>query len=169
MHEMLSTAALARAGASRAVKWAIVNGCICVAGALGTAVSYSNAQQQASQTGSGSYTVWSGAIAIGGFFCLRQMYRFFKLRRIASELEAQAVSQMPSHDLGASAEPRHDFTVPPMSGTAEAQSKPVERDAPAPALRPAAPPTAGKGWYPDPHGEASWRWWDGASWTNHTG
>jgi len=23
-------------------------------------------------------------------------------------------------------------------------------------------------WYPDPLGEAHWRWWDGASWTQHT-
>lgn len=23
------------------------------------------------------------------------------------------------------------------------------------------------GWYPDPHGEAAWRWWDGSAWTAH--
>ena len=23
-------------------------------------------------------------------------------------------------------------------------------------------------WYPDPTGEAKWRWWDGAGWTDHT-
>lgn len=31
------------------------------------------------------------------------------------------------------------------------------------ASRPAAP-----GWHPDPHGRATYRYWDGASWTDHT-
>ena len=29
---------------------------------------------------------------------------------------------------------------------------------------PAAPPN----WYPDPQGIATWRWWDGQVWTQHT-
>jgi hypothetical protein len=28
--------------------------------------------------------------------------------------------------------------------------------------------TAPAGWYPDPGGQASLRWWDGAIWTAHT-
>jgi hypothetical protein len=35
----------------------------------------------------------------------------------------------------------------------------------APAARPASPP----GWYADPSGQSSWRWWDGQRWTEHTG
>jgi hypothetical protein len=29
----------------------------------------------------------------------------------------------------------------------------------------ASPPPAGPGWYPDPHGGPSFRFWDGARWT----
>lgn len=34
----------------------------------------------------------------------------------------------------------------------------------------AAPPTTppAAGWYPDPHGHARLRWWDGEGWTDHT-
>jgi Protein of unknown function (DUF2510) len=35
--------------------------------------------------------------------------------------------------------------------------------APAPVPAPATPP----GWYPDPHGLARLRWWDGQQWTDH--
>ena len=28
-------------------------------------------------------------------------------------------------------------------------------------------PTAAPGWYPDPHGDAGLRWWDGAMWSSH--
>lgn len=34
--------------------------------------------------------------------------------------------------------------------------------APAPPPPPAGPP---EGWYPDPHGQAAQRWWDGSAWT----
>jgi Protein of unknown function (DUF2510) len=29
-------------------------------------------------------------------------------------------------------------------------------------------PTRPAGWYPDPHSDRHWRWWDGASWTDNT-
>jgi hypothetical protein len=29
------------------------------------------------------------------------------------------------------------------------------------------PGSAPPGWYPDPSGAPSWRWWDGRSWTSH--
>jgi hypothetical protein len=32
----------------------------------------------------------------------------------------------------------------------------------------ATPVTAPAGWYPDPGGQASLRWWDGAAWTTNT-
>lgn len=31
-----------------------------------------------------------------------------------------------------------------------------------------AAPTVQPGWYPDPHGAAPLRWWDGAGWTPYT-
>jgi hypothetical protein len=34
------------------------------------------------------------------------------------------------------------------------------------AMAPAGQPPAG--WYPDPYGVASQRWWDGGAWTGHT-
>lgn len=34
---------------------------------------------------------------------------------------------------------------------------------------PAQPSGPAPGWYQDPHGQAPHRWWDGRSWTNHTG
>ncbi len=49
------------------------------------------------------------------------------------------------------------------------QAAPVQRPTPAvvaPAPEP-VPPTP-PGWYPDPHGVARLRWWDGQQWTEHT-
>ncbi|WP_425296524.1 DUF2510 domain-containing protein [Nocardia cyriacigeorgica] len=34
---------------------------------------------------------------------------------------------------------------------------------------PSAPTPAPPGWYPDPHHVASWRWWSGRAWADHTG
>lgn len=28
-------------------------------------------------------------------------------------------------------------------------------------------PDGSGGWYPDPWGQADWRWWDGQQWTHH--
>ncbi len=36
------------------------------------------------------------------------------------------------------------------------------------AYRPVVRTTHPPGWFPDPLREASWRWWDGTSWTDHT-
>jgi hypothetical protein len=33
---------------------------------------------------------------------------------------------------------------------------------------PPPPPSVPAGWYPDPHGQALQRYWDGAAWTEHT-
>jgi hypothetical protein len=33
----------------------------------------------------------------------------------------------------------------------------------------ATPVSPQPGWYADPSGQASWRWWDGQRWTEHTG
>jgi Protein of unknown function (DUF2510) len=38
-----------------------------------------------------------------------------------------------------------------------------------PTPSPQAPADPSPGWKPDPYGQASQRWWDGSSWTQHTG
>jgi len=40
---------------------------------------------------------------------------------------------------------------------------------PTPGASPAAPPDPTPGWKPDPYGQAQQRYWDGSSWTQHTG
>ena len=56
-------------------------------------------------------------------------------------------------------------------GAAEDGERPVA-GAPVPAPLPAAPATAvavpPAGWYSDPHGQATQRYWDGGAWTPHT-
>ena len=59
--------------------------------------------------------------------------------------------------------------------SAEAPPAPPQRQQPpsAEAPPPPPPPSSGggraAGWYPDPRGEAHWRYYDGAAWTDHTG
>jgi hypothetical protein len=43
-----------------------------------------------------------------------------------------------------------------------------ECDHPHPAAAALPPPSPPAAWYPDPHDAHSWRYWDGARWTDHT-
>jgi hypothetical protein len=74
--------------------WAVIHLAICVAGIVASVGSYNDAGQQAEQTGAGTYTVWYGAIAFGGFFFLRNLYRSIKLRRVARELDNVVALEM---------------------------------------------------------------------------
>ena len=49
-------------------------------------------------------------------------------------------------------------------------AKQIATDLPPPPLESAAPkaPQVPQGWYADPMGQASWRWWDGGNWTDRT-
>ena len=51
------------------------------------------------------------------------------------------------------------------------QQPPAFQQPPQPAIQPppdAQPPQQPEGWYPDPHGQARLRYWDGSAWTQHT-
>jgi hypothetical protein len=52
------------------------------------------------------------------------------------------------------------------SGAPSAPS--ASRAGPVPTVPTARSTGAAPGWYPDPHGEAERRWWDGRRWTEHT-
>lgn len=57
--------------------------------------------------------------------------------------------------------------VPPAPVPPEPPRMPTAPPAPPPPVAP--PPTSTKpDWYPDPWGEAQWRWHDGTEWTSHT-
>lgn len=53
-----------------------------------------------------------------------------------------------------------DRAIPRMQAVAVA--------APGSVAQPQATATQAAGWYPDPRGQAEWRWWDGADWTENT-
>jgi len=60
-----------------------------------------------------------------------------------------------------------------VAGIAYGGDVPEQNPVAAPATQPAPsspPPAAGPpaGWYPDPYGQASHRWWSGTEWTDHT-
>lgn len=63
-----------------------------------------------------------------------------------------------------------DRAVPRMSPTTSASAPTaIHPQAVQPqAAQPQATATQAAGWYPDPQGEADWRWWDGAGWTDNT-
>jgi hypothetical protein len=60
--------------------------------------------------------------------------------------------------------------TPGMPGKAEVRFRPdqLDDDADMTAATASAAPTAREGWYADPQGISSRRWWDGAAWTDHT-
>lgn len=47
-------------------------------------------------------------------------------------------------------------------------ASPVSMAQGGPSAQPQATATQAAGWYPDPQGQADWRWWDGADWTENT-
>jgi uncharacterized RDD family membrane protein YckC len=53
-----------------------------------------------------------------------------------------------------------------VTGPADDRPPPLTQPPPPPPPPPALPPA---GWYPDPAGQEAQRWWDGTSWTVHTG
>ena len=62
--------------------------------------------------------------------------------------------------------PAREETAPPAMGTQAMPAIPLSRPEPPPSPQPAAGPAAD--WYPDPKGEKRLRYWDGATWTDHT-
>ncbi len=56
----------------------------------------------------------------------------------------------------------------PEHGQSDAEHQPATEGAEPTKDREAAPPGPPPNWYPDPLSTATWRWWDGNSWTNHT-
>ncbi len=69
----------------------------------------------------------------------------------------------------------HPTTPPSAADVATTEVAPVEVASVPAATAPAVfdrtetiPTVPVGGWHPDPWGQATWRWWDGASWTEHT-
>ncbi|MUH43378.1 MAG: DUF4236 domain-containing protein [Actinobacteria bacterium] len=60
----------------------------------------------------------------------------------------------------------------PKSSSSAARKSKAPKRAPATATQAhpeqPPPPSAPASWYPDPQGVATWRWWDGQVWTQHT-
>jgi collagen type III alpha len=79
----------------------------------------------------------------------------------AGDLAAEWLDSLESGDQ-AGAVPKVELPA----GQAGAVSDPAAANAAAPAPPPAGLPPAN--WYPDPHGVARLRYWDGAQWTDHT-
>ena len=70
-------------------------------------------------------------------------------------------------NFGASASPSPEPNARPATTMTQA---PTPSPAPMPSATadPASQQTMEAGWYADPKGEATWRWWDGSAWTDNT-
>jgi hypothetical protein len=87
-------------------------------------------------------------------------------------LHTARAAELPQEWMNAVPTTAHPVAPPfeePVAATASDNASLQWQSPPTLASSPASTPAAvPQGWYPDPHGVARLRWWDGAAWTQHT-
>ncbi len=94
----------------------------------------------------GSAVAWLGLLGLGGVLVVIGLVLL-----IIGLVRGRRPAAVPAGDTS---------VVPPVDPMAAGVAIPPPIPAPVPA------PMTPAGWYPDPHGIAQWRWWDGQQWTD---